>query len=87
MAINFHGERAAVNVSKPARNRRNVNARFNATGGEQMPQIVMRDAGTPDILQARVSDFSHSPSTQTRSSRLWLLFTLQPFKQFAHGRE
>ena len=48
MAIDFHGQRATVFVAEPAGDGRDVNAALNATGGEQMAQIVMgqmSDAG------------------------------------------
>ena len=41
MAVNFHGQRAAVFVAEPSGDGRDVNAALNAAGGEQMAQIVM----------------------------------------------
>ena len=40
VAVNFHGQRAAVLVAEPAGDGGNVNAALNAAGGEQMAQIV-----------------------------------------------
>ena len=48
--VGFHCQRAAVLVSKPARNGRNVHAAFDAARCEQMPQIVMRDAIRADFF-------------------------------------
>ncbi len=44
MPVSLHAQRAAILVSEPARNGWNIYAGFNAAGGEQMAQIVVRDA-------------------------------------------
>ncbi len=44
VAVGFHRQRAAVLVSDPAGDGRDINATLNAGSGEQMPQIVMGDA-------------------------------------------
>ena len=43
MAVSFHAQRAAVLVSKPARNGRNVHSVFDAAGGKQMALVVVRE--------------------------------------------
>ena len=50
MAVGFHCQRAAVFMSEPARNSRNIHAAFDAARREQMPQVVMRDAIRADFL-------------------------------------
>ena len=44
MSINFHRQRAAILVTEPAGHCGNIHAGFNAPGGKQMAQIVMREA-------------------------------------------
>ena len=50
MSINFHRQRTAVFVTKPAAHRRNINTGLDAKCREQMPQIVMRDFDHADLL-------------------------------------
>ena len=50
MPVRFHCQRAAVFVSEPARNGRNIHAAFDAARREQMPQVVMRDAIRADFF-------------------------------------
>ena len=54
VAIGFHRQRAAVFVSKPAGNSRNVHAAFDAARCEQVPQIVMRDAICADLFAGTI---------------------------------
>src|SRR5207247_8631966 len=57
MSVGFHQERAAVLVSEPPRNGWNIDAALDAAGGEQMPQIVMRDAMGSDFLKSPIKSF------------------------------
>jgi hypothetical protein len=50
MAVGFHCQRAAILVSKPARDSRNIDTAFDAARGEQVPQIVMRNAICADFF-------------------------------------
>ena len=68
VAVGFHCQRAAVFVSEPAGDGRNVHAAFDAARCEQVPQIVMRDAIRADFLHARSSAFWHSPTRKTFAS-------------------
>jgi hypothetical protein len=55
MSINFHRQRAAILVAEPATDRRYINAGFNATRGEQVSQIVMRDADDAQLRAGRIN--------------------------------
>src|SRR5882757_6068504 len=55
MSINFHRQRAAILVAEPATDCRYINARFNATRGEQVAQIMMRDADDAQLLAGRIN--------------------------------
>ena len=79
MAVGFHCESAAVFMSKPARNSRNINAALDAPRREEMPQIVMRDAICADSLQARSSD-----SGTHRRETLWRP-AVRPLVRYAFG--
>ena len=50
MPVSFHCQRAAVLVSKPAGDGRNVHAAFDAARSEQVPQVVMCDAIRADLF-------------------------------------
>ena len=43
MAVGLHRQRPAVLVAEPAGDRLDVHPGFDATGGEQVPQIMMRE--------------------------------------------
>ena len=55
MSINFHRQRAAILVAEPATDGWYINAGFNATRGEQVAQIVMRDAGDAQFFTGRIN--------------------------------
>jgi len=55
MPINFHRQRAAIFVAEPATDGRYINAGFNATSGEQVSQIVMRDADDAQFSAGRIN--------------------------------
>src|SRR5580704_7253600 len=57
MPVCLHCERPAVFVSEPLRNRRNINAAFNASSCEQMPEIVMRDPLESQVHASAVDCF------------------------------
>jgi hypothetical protein len=44
VSVSFHAKSAAVLMPKPARNGWDVHAVFDATGGEQVAQIVVGDS-------------------------------------------
>ena len=50
VAVGFHCQRAAVFVSEPPGNGRNVHTTFNAARCKQVPQIVMCDAICADLF-------------------------------------
>src|SRR6266513_1991873 len=63
MTVRFHCQRAAVLVSKPPGNGRNIHAAFNAARGEQVPQVVMSDAICSDLFACTIKcflTFAHS---------------------------
>jgi len=47
MTVGFHTQCAAILMPQPTRNGRNVHASLDAAGGEQMAQVVVRDAVRP----------------------------------------
>src|SRR5262245_28226445 len=57
MAIRFHCQHAAIFVPEPTRYSRNINAAFDATRCEEMPQRMMRDSFHPDSLHRAVNRF------------------------------
>ena len=76
MSIDFHRQSAAVFVSEPAANGRDVHTDFNTTGRKQMAQVMVGEAGNPNFLQAVVMDFLHS---KTRMTGLLGAGDLSPF--------
>ena len=50
VTIGFHCQRPAVFVSEPTRDGRNVHAAFDAARCKQMPQVVMGDTISADLL-------------------------------------
>ncbi len=52
--IGEHCKRASVLVAEPAADGRDVNARFNALSGKQVPQVVMGEPGNPERLASGV---------------------------------
>ena len=54
VAVGLHRQRTTVLVPKPARNRWDVHARFNAACGEQVAQIVMGESSDAQLLASRI---------------------------------
>src|SRR4030095_3345391 len=54
VAVGFHCQRAAILVPEPARNGGNIDARLNAAGREQVPEIVMRYAIYPHFFACSI---------------------------------
>ena len=48
--VGFHGQRPAVFVAEPARDRWNVHAGFDAPGREQVAQVVVREAWNSNLF-------------------------------------
>jgi hypothetical protein len=65
VAVGFHAQRAAVLMSKPAGNGRNVHAGFNAAGGKQWRRSWWVMRFTPASFAARSIDFWHSKTCIT----------------------
>ena len=77
MAINFHGQRTAVTVTKPFAHGWNINARFNAKRGEQMPQAVVSQRSATDTL-ARPNQWL-SAHKDAANGVLWLWADVLPY--------
>ena len=86
MPVSFHGECTAVFMAKPAGNSRNVHARFNATSGKQMAQIMMGKAGDLQFSASRVNGFLTFTHTDNRTflPLLFRLFGTDTFQQPEH---
>ena len=52
VSVRLHAKRAAVFMAEPARDGGNIHAAFDADCGEQVAQIMMRDALYPDLRGA-----------------------------------
>ena len=50
VTVGLHCQRSTVLMAEPSRNGRNIDARFNTSRCEQMPQIVMGDSHHADAL-------------------------------------
>ena len=53
MPVRFHAQRAAILMTKPTRDRRNIHSALDANGREEMPEVVMSYAPHAD-LRSRV---------------------------------
>lgn len=54
MAVNFHGEHAAILMAESPRNRRNVHTGFDASGCEHVSEIMMSESESPDLFACRI---------------------------------
>ena len=48
VAVDFHRQGSAVFVAQPAADRRDVDAGFDATGGEEVAKVMVGDATDAD---------------------------------------
>jgi len=83
--INLHRQRTAVLVPQPTRHRGDVHAGFDAPGGEEVPQVVMGDAGHAHGLRG----FVHGTLTFTNSHNVCGRINsrrggFEPFQKRAH---
>src|SRR6266699_4756007 len=84
MTVRFHCQRAAVLVSKPPGNGRNIHAAFNAARREQVPQVVMCDAICADLLARAIKRLLAFADTEYFClQRFAFSFAPHPFKQRA----
>ena len=84
VAISLHRQRTTVFMSKPARNRWNVHARFNATCGEQVPQIVMGKSSDTEQPARPVDRALAFMDARYGVGCEILALTLNPFQQAPH---
>ena len=85
MPINFHRQSAAVLVSKPARNGRNVHAAFNAACRKQMAQIVVGQMSNANFLfRAFHCQFAFGHARNASGRRFVRAFSTQFFQKLAH---
>src|SRR5665213_4582856 len=84
MPIGFHCERAAVFVTEPAENRRDVNAKFNAAGREQMPQVVVGETNNSQLFASRIYRALTFVNTHDKGGREFGSLIFHSFQQTAH---
>lgn len=64
MAVGTHCKSAAVAMADPPAQNRNIYATFNASGCEQMAQIVVREPFYPELGARPVNRFLTFPNDQ-----------------------
>ena len=77
VAVNPHRKRTAVLMTEPARDGGDVHSAFDAAGRKEMPQIMMRDFGDPDLFTCVSKRFSRVFESDDGSSR-GIVRTLRP---------
>ena len=84
MPVGFHRECAAVLVTEPAGDCRDVHARFNAAGCEQMPQIVVGETNSPQLFASRIYRALTFVNTHDKGGREFRSLIFHSFQQTAH---
>ena len=69
MTVDLHRQGTAVLVSEPTRDRRNVDAAFDAPSREEMPQVMVSDASHPDLEGRPVHRLLAFADTHDRMAR------------------
>ena len=90
VTIGLHSQRATVLVAKPTTDCRNINARLNAPGSKQMPQIVVRELLNPKLITRAIDGFltfGHRQEEVSLSTRFRSRYPRIPLEFIQKGRE